>query len=157
MGRTRRFRPVAAGEFESRFVQAAPACGGQHWPPGGLGPCRGAAGPAALPGIVLSAAAPRPEPQRHLSPQVTPATAPGTRHPAPRLSCGVPGRLPRQNREPEEERAARPPAARLLGLQPSPPAPQPQPRGRASSPSGQIERQFLTAKIKHQLSPPQEK
>lgn len=106
---------IAVCTGRSCLRRAPLAARGPRAVPGSGGPCR--------------RAGQRPQ---HLAPQVTPPAAPGTRHPAPGLRCGVPGRLPRQNREPEEERADRPPAVRLPGLQPSPPAPQHQPCGRAS-------------------------
>lgn len=103
-GRARGFRPVAAGELEPRFVRAAP---GPRV--AGSSGRQGASARPALPRAWGALSAPR------LVPPVTPAAAPGTQHPARGLRCGVLCRLPRRNREPEEERADLPPATRLRG------------------------------------------
>lgn len=155
-GRTRRFQPAAAGGFGARLVQAR-VCGaavaargpraerrrGAAAGPAEGAPCRAA--PSALRprrrGPPAAPAGP-PAPHPHLVPQVTPAAAPGARHPAPGSRCCVLRRLPRHNQEPEEGR-------------PEPP-PRHGPRGRAEFPGTPAPRAssgYRSVRLKDSVSP----
>ncbi|CAN8211046.1 unnamed protein product [Coccothraustes coccothraustes] len=99
VGRTRRFRPVLAGEFGRRFVQAR-VCGAALAARGPRAVRR--RGAAAVPAGGLRAG-PRPQPAPCYPSD--PGCRSGTRHPAPGLRCGVAVRGPAE--APEIESRAR--------------------------------------------------